>query len=115
MRTIKILFVLILSALSRVAFAQEMPAAIKAALKTDESVGLAKLINKDSLNNCYQEGSWQYPLLSQTIRYHAAKCFNLLIAHGADVNKTCDGYIQHLMHAAKYGSLVASKTVVRES
>jgi ankyrin repeat protein len=112
MRTIKIFFVLILSGMGRIAFAQEMPAEIKAALKADDSVKFATLVSKDSLNNCYKEGNWQYSLLSQAIRSRAGKCFNLLIARGADVNKACGGYVPPLMHAVKYGPLAMVKALV---
>jgi len=101
-----------LSAMSQIAFAQEMPAEMKTSLKADDSLKFAELVKKDSINNCYREGNWQYSLLAQTIRYHAAKCFNLLIARGADVNKSCDGYVPPLMHAAKYGSLAMVKALV---
>ncbi len=112
MSAIKSLLVLIFFAASRMALAQEMPAAIVAALKTDDSVKLDILVAKDSLNNCYVDGNWQYTLLAQTIRFRAGKCFNLLMARGADVNKSCDGYVPPLMHAAKYGSLAMVKALV---
>jgi ankyrin repeat protein len=112
MRTIKILTVLFLAAITRMAFAQEIPSAMKAALKTDDPVKLSTLISKDNINNCYTEGDWQYSLLAQTIRANAKKCFELLILQGADVNKACEGYVPPLMHAAKYGRLEMVKVLV---
>jgi len=82
-----------LCAMAQLLFAQEMPAEMSAAIKADDSVKLATLITKENISTCYQEGSWQYSPLSQTVRHNAMKCFNLLIALGADVNKACGGYV----------------------
>jgi ankyrin len=101
-----------LCAMAQLLFAQEMPAGINDALKADDSAKLATLVTKDNVSNCYQEGSWQYSPLSQAIRHNAVKCFNLLIAMGADVNKSCSGYVPPLMHAAKYGRLEMVKILV---
>ncbi|MFD2871924.1 ankyrin repeat domain-containing protein [Mucilaginibacter ximonensis] len=112
MRIIKILTIVLLIAFGYNANAQEVPTNITAALKADDATELAKLVTKDNINNCYQIGDWQYSLLAQTIRSKAKKCFDYLIAQGADVNKACDGYVPPLFHAAKYGSLEMLKILV---
>jgi len=112
MKTIKILFFLLLTLSVKQLFAQEMPTDIAAALKADDTVKVAAYITEDNINNCYTEGNWQYSLLAQTVRYNAKKCFDLLIAKGADVNKACEGYVPPLMHAAKYGRLDMVKILV---
>lgn len=112
MKASKILFVLFLSVLSRLSNAQELPAEIKTALKSDDVTKLATLINKDNINACYTEGNWQYSILSQTVRANARKCFDLVLEKGADVNKACEGYVPPLMHAAKYGRLDMVKVLV---
>lgn len=104
--------VAVLCAIAQLLFAQEMPSEMSAAIKADDSVKLANLITKENISTCYQEGSWQYSPLSQTVRHNAVKCFNLLIALGADVNKACGGYVPPLMHAAKYGRLEMVKILV---
>ena len=78
------------------------------AFKKDDVKALSGFLTKDKINNCFGN----YSLLSQAIRYHAPKCFNLLIAKGADVNKICNNYVPPLMHAAKYGSLEMVKILV---
>jgi ankyrin repeat protein len=112
MTTARFFTLFALCAITRFASAQEMPAEMSAALKADDSVKMATLLTKDNLNNCYQEGTWQYSILAQTVRYGKMKCFNLVIAMGADVNKACNGYVPPLMHAAKYGRLEMAKILV---
>src|ERR1700761_7268101 len=92
MKVIKLFLTLLVCGIAQPLFAQEMPAEMSAAIKTDDSAKLASLVTKENVSTCYPEGSWQYSPLSQTIRHNAVKCFNLLIAMGADVNKACDGY-----------------------
>ena len=104
--------VTILCAIGNLLLAQEMPADMSAAIKADDSAKLATLITKENVSACFLEGDWQYSPLSQTVRHNAMKCFNLLIAMGADVNKACDGYVPPLMHAAKYGRLEMVKILV---
>lgn len=110
--TIKLIALVAFALVTRFATAQELPANIDAALKADNATQLAALVAKDNINNCYQIGDWQYSLLAQTIRSKAKKCFDYLIAQGADVNKACDGYVPPLFHAAKYGSLEMVKILV---
>jgi ankyrin repeat protein len=112
MTTARFFTLFALCAITRFASAQEMPADIRAALKADDSVKMATLLTKDNLDNCYQESNWQYSILAQTVRYNAIKCFNLVIGMGADVNKSCNGYVPPLMHAAKYGRLEMAKILV---
>lgn len=112
MKAAKLFLTLAICILSQTLFAQEMPAEMSAAIKADDSAKLATLITKEQVSACYQEGSWQYSPLSQTVRHNAVKCFNLLIAMGANVNKSCDGYVPPLMHAAKYGRLEMVKILV---
>jgi len=88
--------------------AQEIPANIATALKNDDAATLTTLLTKDNINNCYGV----YSLISQSIRDNAQKCFDLLIQKGADVNKTCNGYVPPLMHAAKYGRLEMVQTLI---
>lgn len=92
----------------RMAMAQSLPADITTALKTDDTAAMVKFVTSDNLNTCYG----QYSLLSQTIRYGAKKCFDYLIARGANVNVSCQGYVPPLMHAAKYGRLDMVKELV---
>lgn len=112
MKALKLFIVLLLTSISLNTFAQEMPAEMKAALKADDAARLSALVTKDNINNCYQDGNWQYTLLAQTIRNKAKKCFDLLIEKGADVNKACEGYVPPLFHAAKYGSFEMVKLLV---
>ncbi|WP_214072610.1 ankyrin repeat domain-containing protein [Mucilaginibacter sp. dw_454] len=112
MKIQKLFLMFLLTAFSRLAFAQDVPADVFKAIKSDDAATLAKLVTKDNINNCYLEGSWSYTLLSITIRSSAKKCFDLLIEKGADVNHACEGYVPPLMHAAKYGSLDMVKTLV---
>lgn len=112
MKTIKFLTVILLLSIARLAVAQEMPEDVITALKSDDATKLASFVTKDNINNCYTEGDWQYSLLAQTVRYNAKKCFDLLIEKGADVNRTCNGYVPPLMHAAKYGRLEMIKILV---
>lgn len=112
MKTRKILIVLVLSLVGRIAFAQELPAEVITSLRADDAAKLSAFVTNENINNCYIEGDWQYTLLAQTIRYNAKKCFDLLIEKGADVNKACEGYVPPLMHAAKYGHLDMVKILV---
>jgi len=112
MKIVKIIFVLLLAITSKITLAQEMPADIVKAIDHDDVAKLTSYVTKDNLNNCYSEGNWQYSLLSQTVRSNAKKCFDLLIEKGADVNKSCDGYVPPIMHAAKYGRLEMIKILV---
>jgi ankyrin repeat protein len=107
-KTIKLaLFILLVATVTRVS-AQEIPADVVAAIKTDDAAKLGVFITKDNINDCYGN----YSLLSQTVRFGAMKCFTLLIEKGADVNKSCNGYVPPLMHAAKYGRLEMVKVLV---
>lgn len=112
MRTLKICAFIFLMSLCGLARAQEMPAAVTDALKADDAAKFAAAVGKDHVNDCYQENGWDYSLLSQTVRFNARKCFDWLIAGGADVNKSCNGYVPPLMHAAKYGQLEMVKVLV---
>ncbi len=108
----KLSIVIILMAMTQTCFAQVLPADIYAALRSDDSVKFSSFVTKDNINDCYQEGSLQYSLLSQAIRNNAPRCFGFLITKGADVNKACSGYVPPLMHAAKYGRLEMVKKLV---
>jgi len=108
----KTVLILLLTACSFIAAAQEMPASLNEAIKTDDATKLVALVTKDNINNCYTEKGWGYSLLAQTIRANAKKCFDYLIAQGADANRACDGYVPPLMHAAKYGRLEMVKILV---
>jgi len=112
MKMFKSFLFLLLTGISLNLFAQDMPAEMKTALQTDDTTKIATLITKDNINNCYKEGNWSYTLLAQTIRANAKKCFDYLIAQGADVNHACEGYVPPLMHAAKYGRLDMVKVLV---
>jgi ankyrin repeat protein len=105
MKAARLLLIVALCVASGSLFAQEMPAEMSAAIKADDSVKLATLLTNENVSACFQEGSWMYSPLSQAVRHNAMKCFNLLIAKGANVNKACDGYVPPLMHAVKYGRL----------
>ena len=104
-RNIKALFIILFLFATKIAFAQEMPADMVAALKADDATKLTAYVTPDKINSCYTDGDWSYTLLAQTIRANAKKCFDLLIEKGADVNHACEGYVPPLMHAAKYGRL----------
>jgi ankyrin repeat protein len=108
MKAIKIIAVLFFISLSAVVKAQEMPAEMVTALKQDDTVKLKTLLTKENINDCYGN----YSALSDAVRIGAIKCFNLLIENGADVNKSCNGYVPPLMHAAKYGHLDMVKVLV---
>jgi len=112
MKIQKLFLLLLLTSLRLHVVAQQLPAGIESALNTDDAVKFSSLVTKDNINNCYQDGNWQYTLLAQTIRSRAKKCFDVLIEKGADVNKACEGYVPPLFHAAKYGSLEMVKTLV---
>src|ERR1700733_13490631 len=90
-------------AITGTAAAQELGGNMKMALRRDDSAALRSLVTKENLNSCFVEKEHEYSLLSQTVRANAIKCFSLLISLGADVNRSCDGYVPPLMHAAKYG------------
>jgi len=111
-RLIRLSLVLAVILTAKTGVAQEMPAGITAAIKADDSAKLAPLLTKENVSACFLEGSWMYSPLSQAIRHNSMKCFNLLIAMGANVNKACDGYVPPLMHAAKYGRLEMVKILV---
>jgi ankyrin repeat protein len=109
MKTIKIILLIIaFTNLSTLLHAQEMPDNMLMALRTDDTTKLGSLITKENVNECYGN----YSLLSNAIRANAQKCFNLIIAKGADVSKACNGYVPPLMHAAKYGHLEMVKILV---
>jgi len=112
MNRLKIFALFILITCSRPAFAQNTPADINAALKTDDAKALAELVDKDNVSDCFVIGEWQYSLLSQTILLNAKHCFDYLIAQGADVNRSCDVYVPPLMHAVKYGRLDMVKILI---
>jgi ankyrin repeat protein len=84
------------------------PKGIRKALLDDDSTLLATFVTKANVNDCYGN----YSVLSQTIRVGAIKCFYFLLGVGADVNKSCNGYVPPLMHAAKYGRLEMVKVLV---
>lgn len=86
----------------------DFPAYLTTIIEADDSVALDKIITKENVNECYGN----YSILSQAIRADAKKCFDLLIAKGADVNKICNGYVPPLMHAAKYGKLEMVKILI---
>ncbi|WP_439697438.1 ankyrin repeat domain-containing protein [Mucilaginibacter sp. AW1-7] len=104
----KLILLLAITATTLTSKAQTIPAAITAALKADDAAALTKQINKDNINACYGK----YSLLAETIRQDAPNCFKLLIEQGAEVNKTCNGYLPPLMHAVKYGHLEMVKTLI---
>ena len=109
MKIFRLCLVVIFTGLWMEALAQDkLPDNIVNALRSDDSVGLSKLVNKENVNNCYGN----YSLLSHAVRFNSAKCFNLLIGLGSDVNKSCNGYVPPLMHAAKYGRLEMAKVLV---
>ena len=114
MKTIKIMLTMFITGISYVALAQTqsvspgVPTEVMAAIKNDDASALQQLITKDNVNTCYGD----YSVLSQAVRYNAKKCFDQLIAEGADVNKSCNGYVPPLMHAAKYGHLDMVKILV---
>lgn len=103
-----ILIVTLIISFSQLKAQTQLPAVIEAALKADDATTLDKFINKDNVNACFGN----YSVLSNAVRYGAAKCFDLLIAAGADVNKSCNGYVPPLMHAVKYGHLEMVKTLI---
>jgi len=107
MKKLVLIFSLII-AVSQLKAQTTLPAAMESALKADDAAALGKLVNKDNINACYGN----YSVLSNAIRYGAEKCFDLLIAAGADVNKSCNGYVPPLMHAVKYGHLEMVKTLI---
>ncbi|MBB5438810.1 ankyrin repeat protein [Pedobacter sp. AK017] len=112
MKSFKLLIIAIVIMVSGKAIAQEIPAEIVKALKTDDDVKLKSLVSKEHINDCFEENGLYYSLLSQTIRGHLLKSFKALIEIGADVNKSCNGYVPPLMHAAKYGSLEMVKILI---
>src|ERR1700744_814013 len=108
MKIIRILVLALVCMAGRTAIAQQLPAEVTAALKADDTAALVKFVTRDNLDTCYG----QYSLLAQTIRSNAKKCFDYLVARGADVNISCQGYVPPLMHAAKYGRLEMVKVLV---
>jgi ankyrin repeat protein len=108
MKISKIYFLLFFIGLSASVRAQQMPAEITSALQVDDTVKLSIVLTKDNINACYGN----YSVLSDAIRNNAANCFNWLIKNGADVNKSCSGYVPPLMHAAKYGRFEMVKILV---
>lgn len=107
MKKLTLIFSLIVAA-SQLKAQTQLPAPMETALKADDATALEKLVTKDNVNTCYGN----YSLLSNSIRYGAEKCFDLLLADGADVNKSCNGYVPPLMHAVKYGHLEMVKTLI---
>lgn len=107
MKKLLVFFVLLIAS-SQLRAQTEIPAGIETAIKADDATALGKLINAANINTCYGN----YSLLSETIREKATTCFNLLIAQGADVNKSCNGYVPPLMHAVKYGQLDMVKILI---
>jgi ankyrin repeat protein len=113
MKTIKITMVCVFVLLTTLLHAQDTFQNLSVALRADDTVKLAAVINQNNINDCYKETSgWSYCALSEAIRNRAPKCFDWLIDKGADVNKSCDGYVPPLMHAAKYGSLAMVKKLI---
>lgn len=92
--------------------AQALPEEIKTALMKDDTTSFNKLINKQTVNQCYHLEPWDYSLLSLAIKTKAIKCFKVLIDMGANVNIICNGYVPPLMHASKYGTLEMVKLLV---
>ncbi|MDR6941365.1 ankyrin repeat domain-containing protein [Mucilaginibacter pocheonensis] len=107
MKKIVLLFVLFIVG-SQLYAQTALPANIEIALKADDAVTIDKLVTKDNINACYGN----YSILSDAIRLKAGKCFSLLLTKGADVNKSCNGYIPPLMHAIKYGNLEMVKALI---
>jgi len=110
MKICKLILLVALTVSVSKGFTQELapPKEVVEALAADDSVKLLALVTRDNVNTCYGN----YSLLSHAIRFGAIKCFNLLIAEGADVNHSCNGYVPPLMHAAKYGRLEMVKVLV---
>jgi hypothetical protein len=104
---------MMLSLTCSVTFAQDTkehlpPEGMREAIMADDSAKLATFVTRTNVNDCYGN----YSILSHAIRTGAMKCFYLLIADSADVNKICNGYLPPLMHAAKYGRLEMVKMLV---
>ena len=108
MKIIKTFLLLLLIGIGGRVHAQEFTKDMQDALVADDAATLKTLVSKEQINDCYGN----YSLLSHAIQVNAAKCFDMLLDLGADVNKTCNGYIPPLMHAAKYGRLDMAKKLV---
>lgn len=106
--TLRLFIVLVLGTMGKISFGQQLPGNLAAILKNDDTSGLKAAVTKDRINDCYGG----YSLLSEAVRDNAVNCFNLLIAEGADVNKSCNGYVPPLMHACKYGHLEMVKVLI---
>jgi len=113
MKIVKLIIVLLLAVGVNTVKAQLTLPKLNNILTRDDATQLASVLNKGNIDTCFKESSgWSYCPLSETIRFRAIKCFNWLISHGADVNRSCDGYVPPLMHAAKYGTLDMVKTLI---
>lgn len=109
MKISNIYFLLFFIGLSFSVKAQQLPSPeILSALQTDDTAKLAIEVTKDNISNCYSG----YSLLSFAVKVGSINCFNWLIKNGADVNKSCNGYVPPLMHAAEYGRLEMVKILV---
>lgn len=108
MRIFKMITVILFAMVTHLASAQEVPAEISTTLEQDDAPKLSTLITKDNINACYGN----YSTLSEAIRRQANACFDLLVQRGADLNKSCNGYLPPLMHACKYGNLEMVKTLI---
>ncbi|MBL4678000.1 MAG: ankyrin repeat domain-containing protein [Mucilaginibacter sp.] len=86
----------------------DFPANLQTIVKADDAIALGKLATKEKVNECYGN----YSLLSQAVRAGATKCFELLVASGANVNQASNGYVPPFMHAVKYGKLDMVKVLI---
>ena len=106
----KYLFIILYTLLiSSSGFAQSAPEPFDNIFQRDDTVQFGKLLSKENINQCFGN----YSLLSHAVRYNAKRCISKLVKNGADVNKTCNGYIPPLMHAVKYSSLDVLEFLVK--
>src|ERR1700761_4015271 len=110
MKKLRILFVLILTSFGRLTLAQELPTDVLTALKTDDAATLSTYVTKGNLENCYGN----YSLLAHSVRYNAKKCFDVLIAKGANVNHICGNYKSPLFFSAEYGRVDMAKILINK-
>ena len=107
----RVLFVAFLS-LSTFLSAQELPTALKSAIKNNDASALEKELTSENKDKCYSVSNSDYTLLALAVKTKAKSCLNALIAEKVDLEKSCTGKTP-LMYAAKYGNLDAAKTLIK--
>ncbi|MCW3168739.1 ankyrin repeat domain-containing protein [Chryseobacterium sp. 09-1422] len=93
--------------------AQELTSEHKQMLKYDDISNFSALVNKENINQCFQNENTSYSLLALSIKLNSKKVFQKLTEEKADLEKVCDGKTP-LMFAAKYGNFDFAKKLLEK-